>query len=140
MYLSFLVLMFVIATICSVSWNEWQSVPWIIFLLCLSLPFCSFINHANNLGIIRSQQYTITVYEKRVTELNDTIKLMIPGAKQDNQVLLNTDYPIASVLKAVTEANAELTTARVAVGKAKVAIASRKAGPFGFIVRWYGEE
>ena len=137
----YIVILIVALVICAFSFvaDEGQFVG-IAFLAVVALaPLWSYMNHADNLGTIRAQQGVVQVYDQRVQELNAQLKKMVPEGAQKNPLQLNADSPVRGIVESVTKANTDLANARVAIAKAKVSIAKRKAGPFSFIVRWFGE-
>jgi hypothetical protein len=111
----------------------------IVFILSL-IPMISYFGHAEDLGTIRAQKHVIHAYEQRVGELNDQLKTMVPEGKQLTPILLNADSPIRSITASISKANEDLAKARVVEANARVSIQKRKAGPFYFIVTWFGED
>lgn len=53
---------------------------------------------------------------------------------------MNADSPVRGIIESISKANEDLAKARVEEANSRVSIAKRKAGPFHFIVKWFGED
>jgi hypothetical protein len=118
-------------------WKDNDSVmSWFFgILIWCALPFVSYVSHYHDLGIIRAQDIKIAVYEKRVSDLKQTLA----SITTPSPALLNHDVPVASVTESLTYATTELARVRAKKADAMISVEQRKAGVFGFIVDWFGD-
>lgn len=103
----------------------------------VSTPF-SYVAHANDLGTIRGQAAVIKVYSDRINRLEERLGTFKYVEKP--QISLDADSPVASIVKAISEAEMELAGAERVKAESQVDIEKRKAGPWSFIVSWKGEK
>lgn len=111
-----------------------------LLLTIFSLPLViSALNHAYDIGVLKTQHLVIDVYEQRVNELKQLIKTEDGFIQQDNTLLANNDNPIGAVVQQLAEATRDLASVRVERVTAIKGIVRRKAGPFWFVVTIMGD-
>jgi len=98
----------------------------------------STMNHIDNLGKVRAQEQIIVEYETRIDRLESRLDQF--NFPEKSTVSLDSDSPWASIIKSLDNAESQLTEARVERAQAQRTIESRKAGPFWFVVWFYGDE
>ena len=138
----YLIILIIAIALCWLTFNAdaGQGIGVFIVFIVILAPFISYFNHAGDLGTIRAQKSVIHVYEQRVEELSGLLKTIVPEGRQRNPILMNADSPIRGIVDNMSKANEDLAKARVGEAESLVSIAKRKAGPFHFIVKWFGED
>jgi hypothetical protein len=95
----------------------------------------SFYEHAENLGTIRAQHFAVEVQQNRVNALQTALK----SIHSEGTALMNSDTPAKSLIDAIAAAQNDLATVAMKEADAKIEIASRKAGPWWFVPKIYGD-
>ena len=113
-------------------------IPVVIFcIMLICFPF-SWYYHTGDLGIVRSRSYAIAVQEERCTRLREFLN-NIPAIK-NGAVVLNSDTPYKALIEQLASAESDLAQSKKTVADARVSIAQRQVGPYGFIVSVMGRE
>jgi len=100
----------------------------------------SWCNHASDLGTIRAGRYSITVQLERCDRLKQELEKDLPMGVNGQTILLDKDSPYKALIDQLAAAETDLATAKRQVSDARVSVAQRAAGPYGFIVSLMGAE
>lgn len=108
-------------------------------IIPLAIIIITWVEHAEDLSKIRSQQHVIEVYEERQENLNETLSTF-NYPRRENDIVLNADSPVASIVEQLSEVETKLAGVRAEVAYAKRSIDARSIGPLGGIVTIMGRE
>lgn len=107
------------------------------FLFVFGLPIgLVWHSHADDLATISTQGELVAVYERRRASLNESLSSFdFPKSG----ALMNSDSPVASIVRNLSDVEEALAKAELSVVKAKRAITSRKLGWMAGVVDVVGD-
>lgn len=108
----------------------------VLAAIFMSIFVCTaWTEQADDVGIVRAQSIVIAVYQAQV----DTLKQELRSYHYPAGELLTSDAPIASIVKALTDAQNQLTEAEAVRAHAIVSIEMRRLGPMGGVISVVGD-
>ena len=98
-------------------------------------PFTTWSYHAEDLSIIAYQDLVINDYEERIASLNSRLQAF----DYPKGALLNSDTPVASIVKSISEAENGLLDAKTERSKAILSVERTKNGPMSGVISFVGD-
>lgn len=111
----------------------------IVGILFTGIFFVVLDEHAENYGTITTYHEVFCVYDKQLKELKDRLDDINLKVETDALALANHDTPFKSYIQSYLNTQNKLADIESKTALAKVNIAQRKQGAWGFIVAMYGE-
>jgi len=114
----------------------------IIALVGIISTFSSVFNHVEELGKLVEYRQDVTTADEFLVAAKENIKTVTDVAKDlDTAVLAksNVDHPAVRAMDTLMSAQKSLQGAKNNVNRTQGQIAARKVGPFGWVVKMYGE-
>lgn len=104
-------------------------------IICWTIAGEAYTAQANDLGTYFAQDNVIAVYQEQV----DVLTKELTDFHYQPGTVLNADSPVASVVKALTDAQAEVTQAKATKAQAIVNIEKRRRGPLSGVISLAGD-
>jgi hypothetical protein len=98
-------------------------------------PFTTWSYHAEDLSIIAYQDLVINDYEERIASLNSRLQTF----DYPKGALLNSDTPVASIVKSISEAENGLLDAKTERSKAILSVERTRNGPMSGVISFVGD-
>jgi hypothetical protein len=98
-------------------------------------PLFTWYGHAQELSIIAYQDLVINDYEERIVSLNSRLQTF----DYPKSALLNSDTPVASIVKSISEAENGLLDAKTERSKAILSVEKTRNGPMSGVISFVGD-
>lgn len=138
-YFTILIIILVFFTISLVKdYEGFIAIFFVVLVVFTISPIGSYFKHVRDLGTVRAQHHVITIQEDRIKRLNTMLSdLSLP---KGSVALLNNDSPIKAIVTQLSNAEQELSEAKIVKAEAMINIEQRSIGVFSFIVDNKGAE
>lgn len=114
----------------------------LVGLITIIGSFGSVFTHVQQLGQLQHRKQKIEHAEEHIKNVQETIKMVTDVATDIDESLIvksNVDHPVVKAMRELTEAQDKLLRYKNDLAHIRGEIYARKHGPFGWVVKMYGE-